>query len=134
MIGWPLLTDTRSTGLTPGEASRRLFTRAQVAAMISCGRMLLGRLTGDTATFRKISAKHWHRPALVFNGREEDTFEIQLAQLSARTAGRIQVTGGLSFSALPRAGSPVRLWQPQGRSGTMNTLADCAIARHGGGR
>jgi anti-sigma regulatory factor (Ser/Thr protein kinase) len=41
------------------------------------------------------------------------------------------VTGGLSFSALQRAGSPVRLWQPQGRFGTMNTLADCAIARHG---
>jgi hypothetical protein len=58
------------------------------AAVISCGRMLLGRLTGDTATFREISAKHWHRPALVFNGREEDTFEIKFAQLSERTAGR----------------------------------------------
>ena len=45
--------------------------------------------------------------------------------------GRIQVTGGLSFSALQRAGSPVMLWQPQGRSGTMNTLADCATTRHG---
>jgi hypothetical protein len=41
------------------------------------------------------------------------------------------VTGGLSFSALQRASSRVRLWQPQGRSGTMNTLADCAIAHHG---
>ena len=41
------------------------------------------------------------------------------------------MTGGLSFSALQRAGSPVRLWQPQGRSGTMNTLADCATTRHG---
>jgi hypothetical protein len=40
------------------------------AAVISFARMLLGRLTGDTATFRQISAKHWHRPALVFNGRE----------------------------------------------------------------
>ena len=30
--GWSLLIDTRSMGLTPGEASRRLFTRAQVAA------------------------------------------------------------------------------------------------------
>ena len=39
--------------------------------------------------------------------------------------------GGLSFSAPQRVGSPARLWQPQGRSGTMNTLADCAIARHG---
>src|SRR6266404_6525471 len=39
--------------------------------------------------------------------------------------------GGPSFSALQRVGSPARLWQPQGRSGTMNTLADCAIARHG---
>jgi hypothetical protein len=58
------------------------------AAVISCGRMLLGRLTGDTATFREISAKHWHRPALVFNGREEDTFETKFAQLSERTAGR----------------------------------------------
>ena len=41
------------------------------------------------------------------------------------------MTGGLSFSALPRAGSPVMLWQPKGRSGTMNTLADCATTRHG---
>jgi aspartate/methionine/tyrosine aminotransferase len=30
--GWSLLIDTRSMGLAPGEASRRLFTRAQVAA------------------------------------------------------------------------------------------------------
>ena len=30
--GWSLLIDTHSMGLTPGEASRRLFTRAQVAA------------------------------------------------------------------------------------------------------
>ena len=30
--GWSLLIDTRSMGLTPGEASRRLFSRAQVAA------------------------------------------------------------------------------------------------------
>ena len=30
--GWSLLIDTRSMGLTPGEASRRLFTRARVAA------------------------------------------------------------------------------------------------------
>jgi anti-sigma regulatory factor (Ser/Thr protein kinase) len=35
------------------------------------------------------------------------------------------------FSAWQRAGSPVMLWQPQGRSGTMNTLADCATTRHG---
>lgn len=35
------------------------------------------------------------------------------------------------FSALQRAGRPVMLWQPQGRSGTMNTLADCATTRHG---
>jgi hypothetical protein len=59
-----------------------------VAAVISCARMRLGRLTGDTATFREISARHWRRPALVFNGRETDTFEIKLAQLSERTAGR----------------------------------------------
>jgi hypothetical protein len=39
--------------------------------------MLLGRLTGDTAPFREIPAKHWRRPALVFNGREEGTFEIE---------------------------------------------------------
>ncbi len=30
--GWPLLTGTRSMGLTAGEASRQLFTRARVAA------------------------------------------------------------------------------------------------------
>jgi aspartate/methionine/tyrosine aminotransferase len=30
--GWSLLIDTRSMGLSPGEASRRLFTRGQVAA------------------------------------------------------------------------------------------------------
>ena len=30
--GWSLLIDTHSMGLTPGEVSRRLFTRAQVAA------------------------------------------------------------------------------------------------------
>jgi len=41
------------------------------------------------------------------------------------------VTGGLSFSASQRAGNPVMLWQPQGRSGTMSTLADCATTRHG---
>jgi hypothetical protein len=37
--------------------------------------MLLGRLSGDTATFREISAEHWHRPALVFYERAQDTFE-----------------------------------------------------------
>jgi aspartate/methionine/tyrosine aminotransferase len=30
--GWSLLIDTHSMGITPGEASQRLFTRAQVAA------------------------------------------------------------------------------------------------------
>ena len=30
--GWSLLLDTGSMGLAPGEASRRLFTRAQAAA------------------------------------------------------------------------------------------------------
>jgi hypothetical protein len=50
--------------------------------------------------------------------------------MSEGTARRAH-PGGPSFSALQRVGSPARLWQPQGRSGTMNTLADCAIARHG---
>ena len=36
-------------------------------------------------TFREISAKHWRRPALVFNGGEEDTFEINSAQLITLT-------------------------------------------------
>jgi len=82
--------------------------------------------------FREISAKHWHRPALVFNGGEEDTFEINLAQLNERTAGRAHpgdrrplilrlATGRQSREALAASG----------RSGTMNNLADCAIARHG---
>jgi hypothetical protein len=82
--------------------------------------------------FREISAKHRHRPALVFNGREEDTFEIKLAQLSERTAGRAHPGDRRPLVLrLAKGGSPVRLWQPQGRSGTMNILADCAIARHG---
>jgi hypothetical protein len=45
--------------------------------------------------------------------------------------GRRAYPGGPSFSALQRIGSPAGLWQPQGRSGTMNTLPDCAMARHG---
>lgn len=49
--------------------------------------------------------------------------------MSKGTARRAH-PGGPSFSALQRVGSPARLWRPQGRSGTMNTLADCAIARH----
>ena len=53
-------------GLLPG----------RVVAVISCARMLLGRKGGDTAPFREIPTKHWRRPAVVFNGREEGTFEI----------------------------------------------------------
>jgi hypothetical protein len=79
----------RAPGPAPTSGPKSCIRCANAAAaVISCGRMLLGRLTGDTAAFREISAKHWHRPALVFNGRAEDTFEIQLAQLSERTAGR----------------------------------------------
>jgi hypothetical protein len=38
--------------------------------------MLLGRLTGDTAPFREIPRQALRRPALVFKGRKEGTFEI----------------------------------------------------------
>jgi len=96
--------------------------------------MLLGRLTGDTATFREISAKHWHRPALVFNGREEDTFEINLAQLNERTAGRAHPGDRRPLILRLATGRQSReAMAAPGRSGTMNTLADCAIARHGDG-
>ena len=85
--GWSLLIDTRSMGLTPGEASGRLFTRAQVAATPMDGWGPSGAPV-PAPGLRQRTRRTAHRPARPLRHRTELTTPQH--QRHAQRPGRAQ--------------------------------------------